>query len=193
MLPIDEFITPQPLVQLAEVLVATLLICVVAPIDLKFGDESRTAVVPISLQSLAVLAVPSFLGTWRGSVAILCYLLLGFSGLPVFAQGSSGIDKLWGPTSGFLLSFLLAGSWLGWNTEQNNHLHSLGTFLVRFWLGHMIILALGFLWLGVHRKKFLDLPKMVVHLLPGLFFKTLLGAVVASKGNQWLLNETKAI
>jgi biotin transport system substrate-specific component len=36
------------------------------------------------------------------------YLLVGLAGLPVFAGGTSGIGKLFGPTGGYLLGYLPA-------------------------------------------------------------------------------------
>ena len=41
-------------------------------------------------------------------IVILVYLLLGVSGLPVFAVGSSGIGKLLSPVGGFYLIWLIA-------------------------------------------------------------------------------------
>lgn len=64
--------------------------------------------VPIVLQNMFVLlAGLILLPAWAaGCVAV--YLLMGFAGLPVFAGGTSGIGKVFGPTGGYLLSYLPA-------------------------------------------------------------------------------------
>src|ERR1044071_8771852 len=46
--------------------------------------------VPMTLQPLAVIFLGAALGSTRGAAAAALYLLEGFSGLPVFAQGHGG-------------------------------------------------------------------------------------------------------
>jgi len=69
--------------------------------------------VPMTLQPLAVLAVGGLLGAAGGAAALVTYLALGVSGLPVFAGGSSGAVHLVGPTGGYLLAFPLAAGLTG--------------------------------------------------------------------------------
>jgi biotin transport system substrate-specific component len=64
--------------------------------------------VPITLQTLAVLLTGLVLGAWRGGLAVLLYLVLGFVGLPVFSGGASGLQVMSGPTAGYLVSFPVA-------------------------------------------------------------------------------------
>lgn len=64
--------------------------------------------VPITGQTFAVLLTGALLGSRRGSLAVLTYLLEGISGLPVFAQAQFGLVHLFGPTGGYLLGFLPA-------------------------------------------------------------------------------------
>ena len=47
--------------------------------------------VPITGQTFAVVLTGALLGSRRGSLAIIAYLLEGISGLPVFAQAQFGI------------------------------------------------------------------------------------------------------
>ena len=46
--------------------------------------------VPYTLQTGAVLLVGTALGTMRGALSMLLYVLIGAAGLPVFAQASGG-------------------------------------------------------------------------------------------------------
>lgn len=98
--------------------------------------------VPQSLQTLAVLVAGGLLGARRGAGALALYALVGAAGLPVFAGGASGVERLVGPTGGFLAGFVaaaaLAGAWRerGWCTS---FLPALGGML----LAHAVILAAG--------------------------------------------------
>lgn len=70
--------------------------------------------VPITLQTLAVVLAGLVLGPWRGFLATLLYLAVGFAGLPVFAGGAAGLSVLAKPSVGYLLAFpfgaLVAGA-----------------------------------------------------------------------------------
>ncbi|MDR1790740.1 MAG: biotin transporter BioY [Propionibacteriaceae bacterium] len=64
--------------------------------------------VPITLQTLAVLLAGLVLGPWRGFLAVLLYLAVGFAGLPVFADATGGLVVFEMPSIGYLLSFPFA-------------------------------------------------------------------------------------
>lgn len=61
-------------------------------------------VVPFTLQLLFTLLAGILLGGKNGSLCVLCYLLLGLLGLPVFA-GGGGIFYILQPTFGYLVGF----------------------------------------------------------------------------------------
>lgn len=64
--------------------------------------------VPIVLQSFFVLLSALLLGSRIALSSIFVYLFLGALGLPVFAGGTGGIAHFFGPTGGYLLSYLPA-------------------------------------------------------------------------------------
>ena len=64
--------------------------------------------VPVTLQTLAVLAVLLTAGGRRGTIAIAVYLALGAVGVPGFSGFKGGPAAFMGPTGGFLAGFLLA-------------------------------------------------------------------------------------
>ena len=72
-------------------------------INLNFNE----AEIPVTGQTLAVIVVSMISRRSTGFISILMYLILGGLGLPVFADGNSGIEVLLGKTSGYLISFLL--------------------------------------------------------------------------------------
>ncbi|MBO0887707.1 biotin transporter BioY [Candidatus Bathyarchaeota archaeon] len=68
--------------------------------------------VPITLQVFAVFLITMILGSRLGALACFTYLLLGLSGLPVFAGLTSGVAVVAGPTGGYLVGFV-AGPLIG--------------------------------------------------------------------------------
>jgi len=64
--------------------------------------------VPIVLQNMFVLLAGLILPPAWAAGCVAVYLLMGFAGLPVFAGGTSGIGKVFGPTGGYLISYLPA-------------------------------------------------------------------------------------
>lgn len=62
--------------------------------------------VPIVLQNMFVFLAGLLLGSRWGLASVAVYLLAGIVGLPVFAGGTGGIGRIFGPTGGFLLGYL---------------------------------------------------------------------------------------
>jgi biotin transport system substrate-specific component len=104
--------------------------------------------VPITGQTFAVLFVGTALGALRGSLAMALYIALGIAGLPVFAEGASGIAKLMGPTGGYLIGFILAAALTGWLAQREWDRKFLGT-MGAFLAGTAVIYAVGLPWLAV--------------------------------------------
>ncbi|MGC3992551.1 MAG: biotin transporter BioY [Propionicimonas sp.] len=108
--------------------------------------------VPITLQTLAVVLAGLVLGPWRGFLATLLYLVVGFAGLPVFAGGAAGLAVLAKPSVGYLLAFpfgaLVAGAFaklfVGWTGAKQY----LGFFLAGL-AGSLVIHAAGIVGLMV--------------------------------------------
>jgi biotin transport system substrate-specific component len=104
-------------------------------------------VVPLTMQPLAVLLVGVTLGSTRGAAAAALYLLEGFSGMPVFAQGHGGAIWLAGPTAGYLFSYPFAAFVAGWFSERG-----WGSTTVRAVAGMLVALCViylgGWSWLA---------------------------------------------
>ncbi|MEO8378813.1 MAG: biotin transporter BioY [Acidobacteriota bacterium] len=97
--------------------------------------------VPLTLQPLAVILIGVALGSTRGAAAAALYLLEGFSGLPVFAQGHGGAVWLLSATAGYLYSYPLAAWVAGFVSERG-----WGSTITRAISG--MLLALGAIYLG---------------------------------------------
>ncbi|MDX2272907.1 MAG: biotin transporter BioY [Cyanobacteriota bacterium] len=105
--------------------------------------------VPITGQTLGVLLVGSTLGWRLGFLALLTYLVEGACGLPFFSAGGSGLERIWGPTGGYLLSFPLTAALIGYLVERfgsdRNFLKMVGSMA----LCSLVTFTLGATWLGV--------------------------------------------
>ena len=69
--------------------------------------------VPVTLQTFFVLLAGAILGRRLGSLSQAGYLLVGIFGLPVFTGGLYGFARLFGPTGGYLIGFVLASYAIG--------------------------------------------------------------------------------
>ena len=106
------------------------------------------APVPMTLQTLVVLALGAAYGARLAAATVALYLLEGFLGLPVFAGALAGPGYMAGPTGGFLVGFLLAAALVGVLAERGWD-RSWGLLLAAMALGHVAIFALGFAWLAI--------------------------------------------
>lgn len=77
--------------------------------------------VPLTMQTLAVSLCGIILGAKRGFISQCIYVLLGTIGLPVFASFSGGVQIVFGPTGGFLLSFPIMAYVIGFVCERTNN------------------------------------------------------------------------
>lgn len=89
---------------LTKMALCVALFCVMAYISfpLPFTPTMITALT-LALNLSAFVLTPK-----QTLVAILVWLLLGSAGLPVFVGGTAGFGRLFGPTGGFILAFIVA-------------------------------------------------------------------------------------
>ena len=103
--------------------------------------------VPIVMQNFFVLLTGLLLGPRWGVIACGVYLLAGALGLPVFAGGTGGIGRFFGPTGGYLLAYLPAVFLTGW-ISQNKKKAVVWDSLAMI-LASIVIYTLGASWLKV--------------------------------------------
>lgn len=136
--------------------------------------------VPVTLQTFAVLMLGALLGSRRGSLCILAYIIEGAAGLPVFAAGG-GLAVLIGPTGGYLVGFIPAAYITGSLAEKGWD-RRVGTTVLAMFLGNVSIYAFGLFWLscliGAKEALALGLYPFIV----GDCLKIALAAVVLPSG-----------
>lgn len=72
-----------------------------------FSWISIPTTVPFTLQTMAVFLALTILGGRNGFFSVLVYIVLGATGIPVFAGFKGGLAALLGNTGGYILGFLL--------------------------------------------------------------------------------------
>ena len=92
---------------------ALIAVCALLP-AIKVGANP----VPITLQTFGVLLAGAVLGSRRGFLAVLLYVVVGLAGLPVFSGGTGGLAVLAGPSVGYLLAFAPAAFLCGFLVER---------------------------------------------------------------------------
>ncbi len=117
-------------------------------------------IVPITMQTLTVLLSGALLGSRRGSLSQVLYLLGGLLGIPWFARGG-GIQYILSPTFGYLVGFVFAAFFVGYWAERG-YTRKLKTTIPLFLFGNIIIYLFGLFGL----VRFVGLGKA---LLVGLY------------------------
>src|SRR5512135_617159 len=93
--------------------------------------------VPLTLQTLMVMFAGLILGSRRGALSQVLYVVLGLLGLPIFAQGG-GPAYVLQPSFGFLLGFVAGAYVIGKIVEGEQNL-ALPRTLAALILGQMTI------------------------------------------------------
>jgi len=126
--------------------------------------------VPITAQSIAVLACGLFLGPVRGMATVMAYLLEGGLGLPVFAGGASGIVRIFGPTGGYLIGFVPAAGMVGYLSEQLRSI-TYGKLTAVLLVGKIMIFVPGLIMLSLFVPKGSLLAMGLYPFIPGIIVK----------------------
>ena len=105
---------------------------------------SIPSVVPFTMQTFGVFCAVGLLGGFRGTVAVLIYILMGLIGLPVFSNFNGGAGYLMGPTGGYIVGFLFTAL-IYWLFEKLFG-KSLLCRIIAMALGLIVCYAFGTFW-----------------------------------------------
>jgi biotin transport system substrate-specific component len=119
-------------------------------------------------------------------LTVLVYLFMGFIGLPVFAGGTAGPGKLFGPTGGFYFGFLFAAAAISMlkGREICFKRYALVTICVGIPIQHL----LGILFLCFYNGFHVGSAALTISapFLPGDVVKCVIAAAVATALNRAL-------
>jgi biotin transport system substrate-specific component len=127
-------------VNAALVVAGSFLLWVSAKIQVPFYP------VPMTMQTLAIMAIAATYGMRLGIATVLLYLAEGAFGLPVFAYGG-GVAYFFGPSGGFLVGFVVAMVLVGWFAERGADKHIVQLFTTML-IADALLFAIGFAWLA---------------------------------------------
>lgn len=96
--------------------------------------------VPMTMQTFAITLAGIVLGSKKGAITSLIYILLGAIGVPVFANFNGGYQLLVGPTGGFIISFPIMAYIIGLGIEYKNRFKDVSLFVSS--LAHVSITSL---------------------------------------------------
>lgn len=118
------------------------------------------------------------LGSKLSAVSTLVYVLLGAVGVPVLANFSGGIDKLVGPTGGFLLSFPLMAYLIGLGVEHKDDFK--GAFVLFLILGTVVNYVVGVAMFVVvaHSTVAVGISACVLPFIPTAILKAVLASLL---------------
>ena len=156
---------------MAVTAVMTAVTCILAPMSIPIGP------VPISLTNLVIYIALYLLGWKMGTVSYLIYLVIGAVGVPVFSGFTAGAGRLLGPTSGYLIGYILAALIAGKLCETRRKFIPA---LISMLIGSIACLALGTVWfmLVTHTALIPALLVCVVPFIPGDIAKMAAAAAV---------------
>lgn len=158
----------------------TALTCVGAFISIPIGP------VPITLQTLFVILSALILGPKLAALSQITYVLLGLTGLPVFAGFKGGMGHIFSPTFGFLISFVVVSYLIGKLTEKDK---SLKRIILSVFLGSIVIYVIGipyFLfilnsYLGKSMDLYTSLSKACIPFIPGDIIKAVIAIILSNQ------------
>ncbi len=149
--------------------------------------------VPLTMQTFAVLLTGALLGPRLGALTMILYLGEGLAGLPVFSEGRRAwtpsdllaVPVILGPTAGYLIAFPFAAALVGWLAERGWDRKPL-TMLAAMLLSSLVIFAFGAGWLGHLIGYSHAFAAGVLPFLPGDAVKALMAAGLLPLGWKWL-------
>ncbi len=136
--------------------------------------------VPITGQTFAVLMLAALLGSRRGVLAILAYLVEGILGLPVFA-GGIGPATLIGPTGGYLVGFIAVAYVVGRLAEMGWD-RRVSTTIAAMLAGEIVLYTFGVCWLAIMTNIRIALAVGLYPFIAGDILKVVLAAAVLPAG-----------
>ncbi len=142
----------------------------------------------ITGQTIVVNLIALILNPIHSAICVTIFILLGASGLPVFAGGNSGLGTLFGPTGGFIVGFLFAAVAMSYlkGTKISLRKYLLITIFVGMPVTYLLGVAYMSYILNITYTKALQLG--VIPFLAGDLIKAVLASIIAVRLNNYLIS-----
>lgn len=133
----------------------------------------------ITAQTIIINLTALILKPKQSFLVVLVFLIIGAIGVPVFSGGGAGLAKLFGPTGGFLLGFLISAPLMSITkgTENNYIRYLISTICV----GMPVIYIFGTAYMCISAKMDIKAALMaaVVPFIIGDIIKCVIGSTLA--------------
>ena len=90
------------------------IICILSVITIPIGT------IPISLSLFAIMLSAISLDAKKGVMSVVIYILIGALGIPVFSGFKGGFHILFGPTGGFIISYIFVSLIMSFASQKTN-------------------------------------------------------------------------
>ena len=142
--------------------------------------------VPITLQTLFIVLSALVLERKLAVLSVIVYIMIGLVGFPIFANGG-GINYIFSPTFGYLVSFIFATYFISSYKEKNIYISTAIGMLIIYFLGMIYFIFIQYVLNGkVYLISYLFYNLFLVF-LPG----DILSCVVAIIGYRKILRLKK--
>lgn len=115
------------------------------------------ATVPVSLQTFFAILAGLVLGKRLGTFSMMTYALIGYAGVPVFANFSGGLTSLVSPSGGFIISFIFVAFFTGFVAERFTH-PTVVPYSIAAITGLIVNYGIGVTYMYIAMNTWLELP-----------------------------------
>lgn len=138
--------------------------------------------VPVTAQSLGVMLCGTILGSKRGALAVLLFLVLVFVGLPLLSGGRGGIGLLATPSVGFLLAWPVAAFVTGFIVERVRSMPMAVIATIASIVGGILVLyAFGIVGMSMNLGKSIpESAMLVLAFIPGDLVKAVIAGLITA-------------
>jgi biotin transport system substrate-specific component len=138
--------------------------------------------VPITAQSLGIMLCGTVLGSKRGALAVLLFMLLVAMGLPLLAGGRGGLGAFMLPSSGFLIGFPFAAFVTGLIVEKwRGPSLAIVAGVASVFGGIVVLYVFGIAGLAIAlNKTALESAALVTAFIPGDIIKAVLAGLITA-------------
>lgn len=141
---------------------------------------------PMTLQTYALLVIAGLSGPRLALEIVFVWLAQAAMGLPLLADGASGLAPFAGPTAGYLAGFVITAGLVGWLAARPDG-RSWRSLTASFLAAHALILLLGWAWLATDLGAKAAFAGGVAPFLAGAFLKTILAVATVKLAGDRIL------
>lgn len=113
-------------------------------------------VVPFTLQFLFTMLAGLLLGSKKGALCVVAYMVLGLAGLPIFAEGG-GLWYIFKPSFGYIIGFAIGTYVTGLMAERMEN-KTILHYLAANFTGLLIVYGVGMLYYYIICNFVIDTP-----------------------------------